>query len=139
MGSPHVFRDVQGIRKFSREQRRNGKTVGFVPTMVCRIVGALRRSPWCSGGTGRHAITLWVCVLLATLQGYLHDGHISLVRAARWAGDAPMGPSLDETVGRPVGRSPLPLPFHLLLPLLQGAVRRGHRLHLRQPHAVLQE
>ncbi|EFN50593.1 hypothetical protein CHLNCDRAFT_28947 [Chlorella variabilis] len=48
MGSIHVFHAAAAMRAFSREQRQQGKSIAFVPTM-----------------------------------GYLHEGHISLVRAAR--------------------------------------------------------
>lgn len=34
MSSPQVFTEAADMRKFSREQRRQGKTIGFVPTMV---------------------------------------------------------------------------------------------------------
>ncbi len=37
MVGPLVFEDAKGIRGFVREQRRQGKTIGFVPTMVGTI------------------------------------------------------------------------------------------------------
>ncbi|KAL6785707.1 PAN3 [Auxenochlorella protothecoides x Auxenochlorella symbiontica] len=33
--TPRVFKDVSGIRNYSREQRKAGKRIGFVPTMGC--------------------------------------------------------------------------------------------------------
>ena len=39
MVSPLIFRDAASMRAFSREQRRQGKTIGFVPTMVSCCMG----------------------------------------------------------------------------------------------------
>ncbi|KAL4421645.1 hypothetical protein ABPG75_010936 [Micractinium tetrahymenae] len=47
MAMPQVFHSKEDMRAWSRARRREGQTIGFVPTM-----------------------------------GYLHDGHISLVKAA---------------------------------------------------------
>ena len=74
--SPQIFRDAAGMRAFSREQRRQGKTIGFVPTMVRFVyrkgfAACLLLHPRLSGVLCRRCA-----------QGYLHDGHISLVRAA---------------------------------------------------------
>ncbi|KAL4531311.1 hypothetical protein Ndes2437A_g08649 [Nannochloris sp. 'desiccata'] len=48
MTPPILFTEAAEMRAFSREQRRMGRSIGFVPTM-----------------------------------GYLHEGHISLVLAAK--------------------------------------------------------
>ncbi len=76
MASPQVFRDAAAMRAWSREQRRQGKTTGFVPTMVrhafdhARLPCGCRHAPFLTGSAS------W-------LQGYLHEGHISLVKAAK--------------------------------------------------------
>lgn len=95
MMAPLIIRDKDAMRAFSREQRRAGKTIGFVPTMVRWVWGAhvcsASEAPW--GARGRLTLA-WPSLTLATLrcptlppslltaQGYLHEGHISLVRAA---------------------------------------------------------
>lgn len=48
MSSPLVFTEAADMRQFSREQRRQGKTIGFVPTMV----GVIRK--------GQGAVTLYL-------------------------------------------------------------------------------
>ena len=79
-----VITDRDAMRAFTREQRRQGKTVGFVPTMVGP--GGTTHPVWAGMGcrcaperVGHHLITCHS----PGLQGYLHDGHVSLVRAAR--------------------------------------------------------
>ena len=47
-----IIRHVKEMQTFSERQRREGKTIGFVPTM-----------------------------------GFLHEGHLSLIRMARERGD----------------------------------------------------
>ena len=75
MASPQVIRDAAAMRAWSRELRRQGKTVGFVPTMVRH-------------GTDRSRLPRGSCYTLVLngapplVQGYLHEGHISLVKAA---------------------------------------------------------
>ena len=44
MASPVIFRDAASMRAFSREQRRQGKSIGFVPTMVRCCVDLAGRS-----------------------------------------------------------------------------------------------
>jgi len=51
MSTPLVFRDKDELRAWCCQKRREGHTVGLIPTM-----------------------------------GFLHDGHLSLVTAAREAG-----------------------------------------------------
>ena len=34
MAAPQIFVEAADMRTFVRDQRRNGKTIGFVPTMV---------------------------------------------------------------------------------------------------------
>ena len=76
MALPQVFPDAAAMRAWSREQRRQGKTVGFVPTMVRDAFYHSRLQVGCC------------CALLLSgaplvPQGYLHEGHISLVKAAK--------------------------------------------------------
>ena len=76
MASPQVVPDAAAMRSWSREQRRQGKTVGFVPTRVRHADDNARLPVGCCSAR-------LLSGTLVSLQGYLHDGHISLVKAAK--------------------------------------------------------
>ena len=90
MGVP-VISEKDAMRKWSRDMRRAGKTIGFVPTMV-RGGSPTGRSPAPAGAApppprgadapGRPRPPL------PRPQGFLHEGHLSLVRHARERCDA---------------------------------------------------
>jgi pantothenate synthetase len=74
MGAP-IFNDAKGMREFSRKARRYGKRVALVPTMVNSLLNVpiyirIRR------------IRSWVQKCMLVLQGFLHQGHLSLVESA---------------------------------------------------------
>lgn len=77
MAPPLIFKEAKEMRAWVREQRRQGKTVGFVPTMVSQSPEqrAQQLNGFCRAAA-RHAMPLLP-------QGFLHEGHISLVKAAR--------------------------------------------------------
>lgn len=79
MTPPIVFTEAADMRAFSREQRRMGRSVGFVPTMVkakpTMLSDADMSDLYIKADKGNFSIQ--------SLQGYLHEGHISLVLAAK--------------------------------------------------------
>jgi hypothetical protein len=87
-----VFASKEEMRAFSRQQRRAGKRLAFVPTMV-RVGGwgaggslllATVRAGW-AWRTSARLTTHPVghdCTLCCS-QGYLHAGHMALVEEAK--------------------------------------------------------
>ena len=69
MAGLQVFPDAASMRAFSRQQRRDGKSIALVPTMVRDSCRGLQ--------------TQTLKEPAALLQGYLHAGHISLIEIAR--------------------------------------------------------
>jgi pantothenate synthetase len=72
----HVFTTAAAMRQFTRDHRRAGRTVALVPTMV-------RDGAHSTQLCFRHQVVYMICRIIALLQGNLHDGHISLITAAR--------------------------------------------------------
>lgn len=70
-----VFKENETVRAFSRSQRTKGRKIGFVPTMVRRCI----LCPFTIILINQITFTLRGNVS----QGYLHEGHLSLLKAAR--------------------------------------------------------
>jgi pantothenate synthetase len=66
-----VMTSKDAIRAFSRQQKREGKLVALVPTMVHALTSF--ELPTCEA----------VPQVWSMMQGYLHEGHLSLVQAAK--------------------------------------------------------
>ena len=80
MAGLQVFTSKDDMRNWSRQQKLAGKRVAFVPTMVRER--AMRS--WLVPQAPAHAFHVPPSPrTLNPLQGYLHEGHIGLVREAR--------------------------------------------------------
>lgn len=62
-GHPLVFHEANDVRAFSREQRKQGKSIGFVPTMVRHV-----------RNTSETARRLWASLFFGTADGALRRG-----------------------------------------------------------------
>lgn len=139
MASPQVIRDAAAMRAWSREQRRQGKTVGFVPTMVRHALDYARLP------RGGHS-TLLVSGAPCSAAGlpprgphFAGQGRQVRMRYAALAelfGVAAAAAAAAAACPSPVARATGNF-LHASLP--QTAVRCGGGLHLRQPHPVLRQ
>jgi hypothetical protein len=81
-----IITSKEEMRAFSRKQKLAGKTIGFVPTMVGWAAG-FGRSP--QGTTTAPVVAAAAILTLSCagvclwMQGYLHQGHLSLVEEAK--------------------------------------------------------
>ncbi len=79
MGDPPLFSDASTMRNFSRNKRAQGHRIALVPTMV-RIKIPFVSVTACVIPGFRQIFTC--CAMY--VQGYLHEGHLSLIKAARF-------------------------------------------------------
>ena len=87
-----IFTSASSMRAWSREQRRQGRRVAFVPTMVRGGCNRCTAGRPCSFPTLTHLYRYHMLAPvrpppLPPMQGYLHAGHLSLVKAAREMAD----------------------------------------------------
>lgn len=74
-----VFTDASSMREYSRTQRRLGHKIALVPTMVSAgLASTVYLLPELTSCYSVDQLSF-----IELVQGYLHEGHMSLVHEAR--------------------------------------------------------